>query len=174
MIGIPKLPTGHHILQIPIEHRPGTTTATIGELLVEVSREAFMQDSGFGPSIPGRPAWREDIAHALILEGFLDGELDNSGYVTECNYAQFDLLIQFALNALSDYVYYLVHPEDVEPEWKKEYMAIQLMFSGSTPSVVGFRSTMMTKSEAENWLKEEAPQSPNREWVIVRNSGLTT
>ena len=179
MIGIPKLPTGQNILQVPLVHRTGTCSANIGEFLVDIARETFHQGPNFDfEETLGRADWKGDIAHALILEGFLDGELDLNGNVVDYNEGQFSLLLDFALNNLSDYVYDLEDKTREEEEERKDvfkkYMAVQLMHSNGVISVVGFRSTMMSKAEAENWLKEEAPQSPNREWVIVGDSGLTT
>lgn len=164
------IPTGPNLLQVPLHNKP-KTAATIGELLVDVAREYFHQGRKFTPQETfGTEDWRGDIAHSLILEGYLNGEMDNDGNILDYDEAKFNLLIDLALNNLSDYVYGLTYPEDEEPDYAKNYMAIQLRENNGTHSVVGFRHTLMTRSEAENWLKTEAPFSQGLTWVISRQN----
>lgn len=72
--------------------------STIRYYLIKLLSALWEQGEGFSAKRPfGGSGWVLDIGRALIKAGYVDGKLDDDGYVEEVNDEQVDELITSAI-----------------------------------------------------------------------------
>jgi hypothetical protein len=94
-------PTPAQVLACPMR-RNDADAATIGAWLMELLATVWRQQSDFSSKRPfGSSDWNGDLALALIRAGYLDGKLDNEGYLDDYDRERLDRLIAEAIAALA-------------------------------------------------------------------------
>lgn len=156
-----KVYTPQDILSLSVELEDGSKL-TVGSLLAQISYDILIMGEGFDPKYPvlGNPNWREDVAHAAILEGYIYGELDNSGSVTDYDRRQLNTALEAAFGLLkqADYSTLSLPPEP------KEYFLIAFDSDGEMSGYIEFPHT---KEDAEKQLKTLEEGYPAGYWRIV-------
>lgn len=124
---------------------------TIGQYLIRLSQQVISEVEGFSGKRPfGNSGWQLDIAHALVLNKFIDGELDEYGFVTDYSYPEFTAVMKTVYDLLFNADYSTL----TLPPVPKDYYIVQLTADKDIErQMVDFDDGPYTKEDAENQLE---------------------
>jgi len=95
--------TNDEILNIRLVDCGGAKT--IRQYFALIASEVWTQGEGFsGKHGIGGSDWQTDIYTALIKAGAVDGEIDDDGFITECDYDEADFVLKEAIESMGEYV----------------------------------------------------------------------
>ncbi len=134
---------------------------TVGQYLFNLTSKVWFEQEGFDGKRPfGNSGWNHDIFHALLLNGVVDGVLDEHGFIEEINKSQVTEVMTELFTFLNKADYSSI---SLPPEPRDWYM---LEFD-SYGELVGTEESGYTKAAAENELKHRASFSNTRGWKAV-------
>lgn len=110
--------------------------------------------------------WRENMAHAMILEGYIDGELDSSGSVTDYDRRQLNTALETAFDLLKQADYTSL---DYPPEPKDHY----LVGIDEDGEMCDYYPRNFTKAEAEKELERASKEGAYGTWRVVHIPKVT-
>lgn len=91
--------TNDEILNIKLVDCGGAKT--IRQYFAFIASEVLTQVEWFsGKYGIGGSDWQTDIYTALIKAGAIDGEIDDDGFITECDYDEADLILKEAIESM--------------------------------------------------------------------------
>lgn len=91
---------GTDVLRVPMGDNDASAE-TIREYLVALLEELWDAGEGFSGKRPfGNSSWQHELYQALVAVGFIEGKIDEDGYIEECDDEAGDLLIKKAIEAL--------------------------------------------------------------------------
>jgi hypothetical protein len=91
--------TNDEILNIKLTDCGGANT--IRQYFAFIASEVWTQGEGFsGKHGIGGSDWQTDIYTALIKAGAVDGEIDDDGFITECDYDEADFVLKEAIESM--------------------------------------------------------------------------
>ena len=74
---------------------------SIKDFFKRLLKKLFEEGEGFSGKRPfGNSDWQYDLCSCLIEKGIVNGEIDEDGYVEECDWAFFDMIIQRLIESL--------------------------------------------------------------------------
>lgn len=159
-------PTPTEILLTKIE-KNGANASTIGQYLAKLLSSLWTQEENFSGKRPfGNSDWKDPIIHSLILDGHLDGILDEYGYIDEYNKSQFEAL----MNPVFDLLYNADYSTLALPPVPKDHHLIQVEFVSGNPKIADYYSTPMTKEEAELTLQGIKNNGDGENWIIYHKT----
>lgn len=95
-------PTTRQILALPMQDNDAGA-ATIRDYLIKLLATLWDEKEGFDGKRPfGNSGWDGDLVVALIQAGFIEGELDDGGYIESCDDDAAEELIAVAIQALGE------------------------------------------------------------------------
>lgn len=139
--------------------------STIGQFLAKLTKTVWIEEEGFSGKRPfGNSGWKGPIIHALILEGHLQGELDEDGYIEDYSTTEF--------NALMAPVFELLHNADyttlaLPPEPLNHYL-YKLEHANGRLHIVDYYVTPVTEKEAEKKMETLKQSGHDKDWFIYR------
>jgi hypothetical protein len=93
-------PTGAQILAVPMQ-RNDADADTIGDYLVALLRKVWEDGDGFSGKRPfGNSGWEFDLYKALLVAGYVGGELDDEGYLDNVDVISAQALVAHAIDSL--------------------------------------------------------------------------
>lgn len=128
------LPDPRKLLALEIESE--TEKLTLQEYLIGILDLMWTYPRGFDATKPyGYEGWKDEVVHAFILNGHLEGRLDNDGGVVDYNSTQF--------KELMDSVFSLLNSADpasftLPPEPKEWYLISFDVTNPEKPYIDGF------------------------------------
>lgn len=94
-------PTPAEILALPLNPDNEAESATVGEYLQKLLLTLWRETSEFSGKRPwGNSGWENDLYYPLIKAGYIDGHIDDEGYLEECDEVGGDILITTAIQAV--------------------------------------------------------------------------
>jgi hypothetical protein len=77
--------TPQEILEIPMEQNDAEA-ATIKEYLKALLRRVLIEEDGFSGKRPfGNSGWICELEHALVKANVIQGDIDENGYLDDCD-----------------------------------------------------------------------------------------
>lgn len=163
---MPKEYTPQEILTLSLG-KNDANARTVGEYLARLTTKLLFKQEAFDAEEPfGNPGWIDDLIYPLILNGYIDGELDDSGNVKEYDETGFKTLINRVTLFLqiADYSTLTLPPEP------KEHYVMEFYKNGE---IAGYDSTPYTKEEAEKELEDYDPDDDYSTWRVVHIPPVT-
>jgi hypothetical protein len=94
---------GYRVLALPMPSDNDADAATVREYLITLLRTLWVEGSEFSGKKPfGNSGWESDLHIPLIQAGFIDGAIDEDGYLDHSDDDAADRLILAAINALGE------------------------------------------------------------------------
>lgn len=139
-------PTPQQILSTPMSENDAHAD-TIGQYLATLTRTVWYEGEGFSGKRPfGNSGWKGEIAHALILNKILDGELDEYGLVEDYNDTEFHNIMDSVFTLLEN----ADHSTIALPPVPKDHYVVRLDYDrGLDGALVDFLSEARTKADAQ-------------------------
>jgi hypothetical protein len=99
--GIPASPSGEDILSLPMPEENDAGARTIGDYLVALLLTLWRKKANFDGKRPfGNSSWGSHLEKALIEAGYVEGNLDEDGYIERSDSDAADRLIALAITSL--------------------------------------------------------------------------
>ena len=138
---------------------------TIGQYLIRLSQQVISEVEGFSGKRPfGNSGWQLDLVHALVLNKFIDGELDDDGYVTDYSYTEFTA----AMKTVYDLMFNADYSTLALPPVPKDHYCVRLTADKYIERQrVYFDDTPFTKEDAEKRLEELNAGEKTTVWVAI-------
>lgn len=155
-------PTPTEILLTRLE-KNDADASTIGQFLAKLTQTIWIEEESFSGKRPfGNSDWKDPIIHALILNAYLEGELDEYGYIEDYDYSQFTVLMDSVFELLNnaDYATLSLPPE------AKNFRLICLSYENGLPEIADYYCAPMTKEVAEKTLKDIEDEGNADGWII--------
>lgn len=138
---------------------------TIGQYLARLSQQVISEVEGFSGKRPfGNSGWQLDIVHALVLNKFIDGELDEDGYVTDYSYTEFTAAMKTVYDLLFNADYSTLA---LPPVPKDHYIVLLTADRDIERQMVDFDDTPYTKEAAEKRVNHLNDAETNPIWVPI-------
>lgn len=162
---MPKEYTPQEILTLPLGENDAKAS-TVGEYLARLTTKLLFKQEAFDPEEPfGNPGWIEDLIHPLILNGYIDGELDESGSVMDYDETGFKTLLHMVTLFLreADYSTLTLPPEP------KDWFVLEIDVTDPKNPVIATQiEDAMTESEAKSHEHPRQAGADPREFYITR------
>lgn len=93
--------TSKEILELKFHSNDLRKTVTVKDFFKELLKRLFKEMECFSGKRPfGNSDWEYDMCACFIKNGIVDGKIDEDGYIYECNWRQFDNVIQVLIESL--------------------------------------------------------------------------
>lgn len=98
---IQTTPSGEDILSLPMPEENDAGARTVGDYLIALLLTLWRKKADFSGKRPfGNSSRGSDLEKALIEAGYVEGSLDEDGYIEEVDGTAADLLISLAITSL--------------------------------------------------------------------------
>lgn len=98
-------PTISDLFNIPMAESNDANTETVGGYLIALASAIWEQEEGFSAKRPfGNSDWKNDIDLALLRDDWVEGELDEEGYIETIDMVAVDAYIKQLLEGLPGYM----------------------------------------------------------------------
>lgn len=163
---MPKSYTPQGILALPLDKNDADAD-TFGRYLGALTAKVLHDQEDFSGKRPfGNSDWMSPLTHTLILNGYIDGELDEHGRVEDYSSNQFNAV----LNSVSDFLKAADYSTLSLPPEPKEYFLVEINEHGHIADYIG---SGYTKEEAEKQLAEECTGPYDEGWTVVHIPKVT-
>lgn len=139
--------------------------ATIGQYLAKLTREVWEQEEGFSGKRPfGNSGWKHEIAKTLIVNNYIEGEVDSDGYIEDYVDSQYEAIMTGIFDLFRDADYSTLAPTPAPKDWRTVYVEFN---NQGKPVIADYYIASYTQEEAEKQAADDNDPDLEGHWIAI-------